>query len=114
LNSASWSAERTALLAGALFNLANILLVAAIDTAGMSVAFPVGIGLALVIGTAESYVQEQKGNVVLLGAGICLSLVAMIVSAVAHARLPGEHESRKGSGLAFAIVAGLLMGLWVR
>ena len=66
LKTASLSFEGKALLAGVLFNLANILLVAAIDAAGMAVAFPVGIGLALVIGTAVSYLQTPKGNVALL------------------------------------------------
>ncbi len=28
----------------------------------MSVAFPVGVGLALVIGTVESYLETPKGN----------------------------------------------------
>src|ERR1035441_3094423 len=51
-----------ALLSGVLFNLSNILLVVAIDIAGMSVAFPIGVGLALVIGTVASYVQVPKGN----------------------------------------------------
>lgn len=111
LPAASWSAIGRALLAGALFNLANILLVAAIDTAGMAVAFPVGIGLALVIGTAASYIQFPKGNLVLLICGVCLILVAMLVSAAAHNRV-SKGESRKASGLVFAIVAGLLMGFF--
>src|SRR5579863_5004185 len=51
-----------ALISGAIFNLANLLLVVAIDTAGMSVAFPVGIGLALVIGTIATYIEQPTGN----------------------------------------------------
>ncbi len=109
---ASLGAEGKAFLAGALFNLANILLVAAIDAAGMAVAFPVGIGLALVIGTAASYLQSPQGNAVLLISGVLLILVAMIVSALAHNRMPRERTSRKSSGLIFAIVAGLLMGFF--
>ena len=58
------------LLSGALFTLANILLVVAIDIAGMSLAFPVGVGLALVIGTARSYIQTPKGDPTLLSAGV--------------------------------------------
>jgi glucose uptake protein len=51
-----------ALLSGVIFNVSNILLVVAIDAAGMSVAFPVGVGLALVIGTVASFLQAPKGN----------------------------------------------------
>jgi glucose uptake protein len=109
---ASRSAIGKALLSGGLFNLANILLVAAIDAAGMAVAFPVGIGLALIIGTGANYIQTPKGNPLLLICGVCLILIAMIISALAYRRLPTKQESHKSSGLAFAIVAGLLMGFF--
>jgi len=112
LHQASWPAISRALLSGALFNLANILLVAAIDAAGLAVAFPVGIGLALVIGTTASYIEVPKGNLGYLVPGVCLIVVAMVVSAIAHGRLPKVHEKGKGSGIAFAIVAGLLMGFF--
>jgi glucose uptake protein len=102
----------TALASGALFNLANILLVAAIDAAGMAVAFPVGIGLALVIGTAVSYFQTPKGTVSFLVSGVAFILVAMIVSAVAHSRLPKAETKGKNLGLIFSIAAGLLMGFF--
>jgi glucose uptake protein len=102
----------TALLSGALFNLANILLVAAIDAAGMAVAFPVGIGLALVIGTAVSYLQTPKGNITFLVAGVAFILVAMVVSAIAHSRLPKAESKGKNLGLIFSIAAGLLMGFF--
>ena len=112
LHTASAEAEWQAFFAGVLFNLANILIVAAIDAAGMSVAFPVGIGLALVIGTALSYFQVSKGNPALLACGVAFILAAMVVSAIAHGKIPKEENSRKGSGLAFAIAGGLLMGFF--
>jgi glucose uptake protein len=112
LQFASWDAISKALLAGGLFNLANVLLVAAIDAAGMSVAFPVGIGLALVIGTAVSYFEVPKGNPILLICGVASIVIAMVVSAVTYNRLPQSENSRKRSGLIFAIVAGLLMGFF--
>lgn len=112
LGASSTGAEIRAVLSGALFNLANILLVAAIDAAGMAVAFPVGIGLALVIGTAASYIEAPKGNATSLACGVCFILIAMIVSAVARRRLPAKKGDRDGSGIVFAIVAGLLMGFF--
>jgi glucose uptake protein len=101
-----------AIAAGALFNLANILLVAAIDAAGMAVAFPVGIGLALVIGTAASYIETPKGNLPFLSAGVGLILVAMLLSAAAHRRVSHGDRAGQRNGLAFAIIAGLLMGFF--
>jgi glucose uptake protein len=112
LHSASFAAIGTALLSGALFNLANILLVAAIDSAGMSVAFPVGIGLALVLGTAVNYWQVPKGNATLLAGGVVAILAAMVISAAAYRRLPRAENKQAGSGLAFAVAAGLLMGFF--
>src|SRR3954464_12084208 len=77
-----------ALISGGVFNLSNILLVVGIDAAGMAVAFPVGVGLALVIGTVQSYLATPKGDAGLLFAGVALIVFAMIMSALAHARLP--------------------------
>ena len=99
-----------AIFSGALFNVANILLVVAIDAAGMSLAFPVGVGLALVIGTVRSYLQAPKGDPTLLFAGVALIVVAMIMSALAYSKLPPVAGRRLGRGLLYAVLAGCLMG----
>jgi glucose uptake protein len=99
-----------ALLSGALFNLSNILLVVGIDAAGMSVAFPVGVGLALVIGTVESYLATPKGNPALLFGGMALIVVAMVLSGTAHRRLPHGGGRSPLRGLIFSAVAGCIMG----
>ncbi len=111
--SASADAIGTAMLSGALFNLANVLLVVAIDAAGMSVAFPVGIGLALVIGTVASYWQTPRGNPVYIGIGVTLVVFAMLFSATASARVARGKTSGGGvRGVLFAVAAGCLMGLF--
>src|SRR6516165_10866575 len=89
LSQASAASIRSALIGGAIFNLANILLVAAIELAGMAVAFPVGIGLALIIGVVVNYLASPVGNGALLGLGVLLVIVAIILDAVAYRRLPG-------------------------
>ena len=112
LKAASAASILAALLSGILFNVANILLVFAIDVAGMSVAFPVGIGLALVIGTVVSYTHEPKGNPLVLFAGVGLVVFAMIMSALAYRRLPRSGAANWSKGLLFAVVAGCLMGFF--
>jgi glucose uptake protein len=97
-----------ALISGAIFNLSNLLLVVGIDAAGMSVAFPIGVGLALVIGTIESYLEEPKGNPSFLFAGVALIVFAMIMSGAARHTV-GKNRSR---GLVFSIVAGCIMGFF--
>lgn len=108
---AHWAMLR-AIFSGALFNVANILLVVAIDAAGMSVAFPVGIGLALVIGTVESYIEQPKGNAALLFKGVALVVIAMVMSALAHRKLPRHAGRGWMQGLIFSVLAGLLMGFF--
>src|ERR1700690_135033 len=85
-----------ALLAGVIFNLANLLLVAGIDMAGLATAFPVSIGIALVVGVALSYVQQQKGDVRRLGAGVLCAVIAVIFDGKAYGEVSkGKAVSRK-------------------
>jgi glucose uptake protein len=112
LHAAGWPAIWPAVISGAIFNLSNILLVVGIDAAGMAVAFPVGVGLALVIGTVQSYLATPKGDPALLFGGVALIVFAMIMSAVAHARLPHSGRRSPLRGVIFSAVAGCLMGLF--
>src|SRR5712664_154035 len=84
LGQASHSSIHSALLGGAIFNLANILLVAAIDIAGMSVAFPVGIGIALVLGVVSTYFAKPEGNVSMLALGVGCVMLAVMLDALAY------------------------------
>lgn len=112
LGQASSRAMLAAILSGVLFNLANILIVVSIDAAGLAIAFPVGIGLALVLGTLVSYAQQPKGNPAVLFLGVAFVLAAMILSALAHRRLPRREGESAGKGLLFAVVGGALMGFF--
>jgi glucose uptake protein len=112
LHQASYADFFRALWSGAVFNASNLLLVVAIDAAGMSVAFPVGVGLALVIGTVESFIEAPKGNPLPLFLGVGLIVFAMVMSAVAHGRLPDSGKKSRLRGLVFSVIAGCLMGFF--
>jgi glucose uptake protein len=99
-----------ALLGGVIFNIANILLVAAIDIAGMAVAFPIGIGLALVIGVVTTYRVDPSGNPVILFAGVAAVAVAIVVDALAYRRLPSAGQKTTVKGIVLSILCGILMG----
>lgn len=99
-----------AFLGGVIFNLSNILLVAAIDIAGLAVAFPVGVGLALVLGVVTTYIAKPEGNVPMLAIGVAGVMIAIILDAVAYARLSSGTQKAPVKGIATSIVAGLLMG----
>jgi glucose uptake protein len=100
------------LLGGAIFNLANLLLVAAIDIAGLAVAFPVGIGLALVVGVLLNYAISPKGNPWLLFGGVLLVVLAIVVNALAYRRREIHREAVSSRGLKISIACGILMGIF--
>jgi glucose uptake protein len=98
--------------AGVIFNLANLLLVAAIDMAGLAIAFPVAIGIALVVGVILSYVQEMRGNAVLLAAGVLCAVIAVVLDGKAYASLAIAGRSVSRKSIIVCVVSGVLMGLW--
>ncbi|HYI77066.1 MAG TPA: GRP family sugar transporter [Chryseolinea sp.] len=104
----------SALIGGLIFNAANILLVAAIAIAGMSVAFPVGIGLALVIGVVVNYVRVPVGNVALLFGGVTFIVVAIILNSGAYRRMMSSAKEVSTKGLVLSIVSGAMMGLFYK
>src|SRR5437868_14050711 len=85
------------LAGGAVFNLANLLLVAAIDMAGLAIAFPVSIGIAMVVGVVSSYILQPRGQGGLLAAGVLCALIAVIMDGKAYASLAsaGRPVSKK-------------------
>ena len=102
----------SAFLGGVIFNLSNILLVAAIDVAGLAVAFPVGVGLALALGVVTTYVSKPEGNVPMLAAGVGAVMIAIVLDAVAYKRLASGNQKTPAKGIVLSVVAGLLMGFF--
>ena len=99
-----------ALTGGIIFNIANLLLVAAIEIAGLAVAFPVGIGVALVVGAVSSYVLAPAGNPVVLFGGIALVVAAIVLDAAAYRLREAQRQRVRTNGVVLSLVAGLLMG----
>lgn len=114
LRQASNASIGSALLGGLIFNLANILLVAAIAIAGMSVAFPVGIGIALVLGVVVNYVDLPEGNPLLLFSGVALIVLAILLNASAYRKMAAGQQMTSSRGLLLSVAAGLLMGFFYR
>src|ERR1700726_2932067 len=99
-----------AVLGGVVFNIANLLLVAAIDIAGLAVAFPIGIGLALVVGAVGNYIISPKGNPFLLFGGIALVAAAIVFDAVAYRLREETRAAMSRRGIVITLIAGLMMG----
>jgi glucose uptake protein len=104
----------SAFLGGVIFNLSNILLVAAIDIAGLAVAFPVGVGLALVLGVITTYLSTKEGNAPMLALGVAAIMVAIILDALAYKRLASGGKKTPVKGIIISIAAGLLMGFFYK
>lgn len=104
----------SALIGGVIFNASNILLAAAVSIAGMSVAFPLGVGLALVLGVIINYIGAPKGDAVMLFAGVALVAVAIICNGLAARGRDTEGSSNTRKGIILAAVAGILMSCFYR
>ncbi len=115
LKQASAANLGSAFLGGIVFNAANILLAAAISIAGMSVAFPVGIGLALVLGVIVNYVGAPKGDPLMLFGGVALIVAAILCNAFAYRlKFGASGKSGIGKGILLSVVCGVLMAFFYR
>ncbi|MBR1543850.1 MAG: multidrug DMT transporter permease [Muribaculaceae bacterium] len=113
LQQVSGTAFLSALAGGVIFNASNILLSASVSLAGMAVAFPVGVGIALVLGVILNYMGQPKGDAMLLFAGVALVVIAIVVNGMASGRMQkGESSGKKGVTL--AVIAGVLMSFFYR
>jgi glucose uptake protein len=110
LHSASISNMLYAALGGFIFNIANVLLLAGIEIAGLAVAFPLSIGIALVEGVVLSYMVQSKGNPYLLGAGVVFALLAVLLIGKAYGSLAGTRSATSRKGFLICIISGGLMG----
>lgn len=103
-------------LGGVIFNASNILLSASVSLAGMAVAFPLGVGIALVLGVIVNYIGTPSGNPLVLFLGVTLIVLAIICNGIASGRMQHGEESRKNNrkGLLLAVIAGVLMSFFYR
>jgi glucose uptake protein len=103
-----------AFLGGVIFNAANILVVAAISIAGMAVAFPIGIGIALVLGVLMNYFGSHHGSPVLIFSGVTLICLAIIINGLAYKKRDSENKKISGRGIWLALAGGVLMSFFYR
>ncbi|MDD3105330.1 MAG: GRP family sugar transporter [Bacteroidales bacterium] len=104
------------IIGGVIFNASNILLSASVSLAGLAVAFPLGVGLALVLGVIVNYIGAPKGDPVILFLGVALIVVAIIFNGMASAGTKKEtgDRAKNKKGIMLAVVAGVLMAFFYR
>ena len=103
-----------AFIGGVVFNASNILLVAAMAIAGMAVAFPVGVGIALALGVIINYIFVPRGNPAILFTGLALIVAAIIIDALAYKKHSTSLRRVSGKGIMLSVGAGILMSLFYR
>ena len=99
-----------AAIGGFIFNIANVLLIAAIEIVGLAIAFPISIGIALVEGVVLSYALQPKGSAGLLAAGVIMAVLAVIMIGLAYGQLQGANRTVSRKGVIVCVISGLLMG----
>jgi glucose uptake protein len=114
ISQASMSSIINPIIGGIIFNLSNILLVAAIAIAGMAIAFPVGVGLCMVLGVLINYIAAPKGDPVLLFIGVGIVVVAIILDATAYKKLSLSAKKTPTKGIVISVLAGFLMAWFFR
>lgn len=102
------------IIGGIIFNASNILLSASISIAGMAVAFPVGVGLALVLGVVLNYNSASKDDPILLFTGVALIVVAIIFNGIASGKMSSGEKKSSSKGIWLAVIAGILMSFFYR
>ncbi len=115
ITQAEWVLIGSVIIGGIIFNASNILLSASVSLAGLSVAFPLGVGLALVLGVIINYIGAPKGDPVVLFLGVALIVIAIICNGIASGRMKkNENSSSNKKGILLAVVAGVLMAFFYR
>ena len=104
----------SAIIGGIIFNASNILLSASISIAGMAVAFPVGVGLALVLGVILNYNSASKDDPIILFTGVALIVVAIIFNGIASGKMSTGEKKSSSKGIWLAVIAGILMSFFYR
>lgn len=102
------------ILGGVIFNASNILLSASTSIAGLAVAFPLGVGISLVLGTIINYIGAPKGDPITLFIGVALIVVAIVCNGIASGKLQKDQKAGANKGIVLAVVAGTLMAFFYR
>lgn len=114
LAQADWMNLGSAFLGGIIFNASNILLSAAIAISGLSVAFPVGVGLALVLGVLINYFGAAKGDPMFIFLGVGLIAVAILLNALAYKKALVGTKKVSTKGILLSVSAGIIMAFFYR
>jgi len=99
---------------GVIFNASNLLLTAAIVIVGLSVAFPLGVGIGLVLGVIVNFIENPKGNALILFLGVGMITAAIVLDGVAAQKMGRQKQQKSVKGIVLCILAGILISFFYR
>ena len=104
-----------AFVGGIVFNVGNVMLVAAISLIGLSLAITILVGIALALGVIVNYIASPIGNPVYIFGGVAFILLAIVTGAYISRRMNNAQPSAgQRTGLILSVVGGVLMGFFFR
>ena len=103
-----------ALLGAVIWNLGNICIFIAIQIAGMAIAFPIAIGLSLILGVVLNYLaQPIIYHPWLLFVGMVFIVIAILFDGKAYRLIePQSACANYKKGILISIISGILFGLF--
>jgi len=108
-----------AMLGGTVWNIGNLLLVAAIDVAGMAVAFPIGGGIAWLGGIIFNYIIQVSGGATqqtlptaMLFIGVVIIFIAIYLTMVAYKKLTSQQKQTSTKGIVLSVLAGIFIAFF--
>ena len=111
---AEMTSVTSAFIGGIIFNFANLILVIAIEIAGMAIAFPIGIGIALVLGVFTNYIAQPHGDPLVLFIGVTLVAMAILIDGIAYKKILQKSNDKPLKGILFSALAGIAMGFFYK
>ena len=111
---AEMTSVTSAFIGGIIFNFANLILVIAIEIAGMAIAFPIGIGIALVLGVFTNYIAQPHGDPLVLFIGVTLVAMAILIDGIAYKKILQKSNDNPLKGILFSALAGIAMGFFYK
>jgi len=99
---------------GVVWNLGTLLLVAAMAIAGMAVGFPIGGGLAWVLGIVVNFIFSgaQGNNTTILFTGVALIVAAIYFCMLAYRKLAAGKKGSTSKGLIISLLAGVTIAFF--
>ncbi|HEX4807893.1 MAG TPA: hypothetical protein VH325_03135 [Bryobacteraceae bacterium] len=105
--------------AGSLFNLGNMLLIAAVSLAGIAIAVPLSVGVAMIVASLVDLFAHPQGSELWASGGMALLLAGVLLDTKTYRALDQELSTKPGAkprkrvtrkAIFLCVLSGLFLG----